>query len=132
MKKMNNLIKKISAALLFYVCSVSAYAETASDKGAIGLLTRLKDLFKVGGETIVIFGYVGGLVMLVIAFLMFKRLDASSSPGEQPAKASGIAFAFISGCALLYLGSVAQMGGETFFDAPAGANATQDLDILGN
>jgi hypothetical protein len=131
MKKMKNLFKKISATLLLYVCSISAYAQS-TEKGAIGLLTRLKDLFKVGGETIVIFGYVGGLVMLVIAFLMFKRLDASSSPGEQPAKASGIAFAFISGCALLYLGSVAQMGGETFFDAPAGANATQDLDILGN
>lgn len=131
MIKIKNLYKKVSLALLLLVCNVNAYA-VDTDKGAIGLLTRLKDLFKVGGETIVIFGYVGGLVMLVIAFLMFKRLDASSSPGEQPAKASGIAFAFISGCALLYLGSVAQMGGETFFDSPTGTNATQGLDILGN
>jgi hypothetical protein len=131
MKTMKTMYKKITATLFLLMFASSAWA-VDDDTGLVGVLTRLKNLFKVSGEALVIFGYVGGLFMLVVCFLMFKRLDASSSPGEQPAKASGIVFSFVAGIGLLYLGSVAQTGGETFFSAPSSAESTNDLGILGN
>lgn len=119
MKLLNKLTAKLKSfqyrLAAFVISSVflsmPVQAAVTNDKGAIKILKNVMDLFKVGGQTVIVGGYLAGIASLLYAFWLFR------SAGEQNGQNKGVYLQIvlfcIAGAGCLYLGVMGQLAGET-------------------
>ncbi|MDI5833301.1 hypothetical protein OCF84_20755 (plasmid) [Shewanella xiamenensis] len=102
-----------------FFMSMPAHAAVTNDTGAIKILKNLMDLFKVGGQTVIIAGYTAGIISLLYAFWLFRSAGDTNSGGQNKGIYLQIALLCVAGAGCLYLGAMGQMAGETLLGTDA-------------
>jgi hypothetical protein len=102
---------------LFATLSTNAHAASGTDTGLIKVLKNLMELFKVGGETIIVGAFAMGLASVSYGFYLFR------SAGEPNGQNKGVYFQivlfFVAGAGLLYLGTMGVLAGQTLLGSDA-------------